>query len=344
MKVKTGLVLLLCAAVLLSLSGCLPGGGKSSSSQASSSAPQEEIDPNWPVQVGDVTLEKKPQRVVSLSPATTELLYELGASEQVAGVSDFCDYPVEVSGLPACGTSASPDWEVIKQLKPQLVVSSTPLTQQDTIRLQQMNAAVVVFSRVSSVEALEERYLAAGTLLGGMVDGAQNGEAVYAALRDKYSALTAAVKRVELAHSGVWLRATPLMMATGDTLEGKLLEEALGVKNDAAEYTGWEYPAEKAVDLYPDVIYYDRSIDPEYFKGTQVYNTTDAYKKDRLYPFDALVFERQSGRMFDELIRMFGLAYPDITVHIGATPQANEPGSAESTSSLSGIVEEPKDD
>ena len=37
-------------------------------------------------------------------------------------------------------------------------------------------------------------------------------------------------------------------------------------------YTGWEYPADQAVNLYPDIIFYDEGIDPEYFKGTQVYN------------------------------------------------------------------------
>ena len=82
------------------------------------------------------------------------------------------------------------------------------------------------------------------------------------------------------------------------------MEEALGIKNDAVEFEHWQYPPEKAVDLYPDVIFYDQSIDKDYFAGTQVYNTTDAYKQGRIYPFDALPFERQSGRMITELEHM----------------------------------------
>ena len=95
-----------------------------------------------------------------------------------------------------------------------------------------------------------------------------------------------------------------MVMATGDTFEGELLENALGIENDAAAYEHWQYPSEKAVDLYPDVIFYDKSIDKDYFAGTQVYNTTDAYKQGRMYSFDALPFERQSGRMITELEHM----------------------------------------
>ena len=119
---------------------------------------------------------------------------------------------------------------------------------------------------------------------------------------------------------GVYLRAAPLMMATGDAFEGELLA-AIGVENDAAAYTGWEYPADQAVNLYPDIIFYDEGIDPEYFKGTQVYNTTDAYKQGRIYPVNGTALERQSGRMFAELEKMFAEAYPELASLLDAPPE-----------------------
>ena len=69
------------------------------------------------------------------------------------------------------------------------------------------------------------------------------------------------------------------------------------------------------------MIFYDSSIDPAYFAGTQVYSTTDAYQNGRLYPVDAVALERQSARMFEELERMFAQAYPDVSV---GTPSADD--------------------
>lgn len=310
-----GLALLL----LLSagLTGCKKEETNSSSSKSeASSEPEIAVDPNWPVSWEDVRLEEKPETIISLSPALTELVAELGAEDRLAGVSDYCDYPDAVASLERCGTSDRPNFDAIENQKPQLVLSSVPLSQDDTVRLQQMDVQVAVFPRVGDMDALEARYTGLATLLDGMEDGPENGAAVFAPLREDYEELRAAAKSIETPLSGIWLRAVPLVMATGDTFEGMLLEEVLGVKNDAAEFTGWEYPADKAVDLYPDLLFYDKSIDPAYFQGTQVYSTTDAFKNNKLFPFDSLPFERQSGRMFSALKELFALAYPDI--HVGA--------------------------
>lgn len=262
--------------------------------------PVEEPDPNWPAKAGTAVLEEKPETVVSLSPALTEMVYELGG--QLSGVSEYCDYPPEAADLPHCGTADTPDMEALEKLSPDLILSSTPLAEADAAVLEEAGAVLAVFPRAGGLDGMEETYVSLGTLLGGAIDGRENGETVFGKLRERYDALVSGVSPSEV--SGIWLRAVPLVMATGDTFEGKLLTEALGIQNDAAEFTGWQYPAEKAVDLYPDVIFYDESIDPEYFKGTQVYNTTDAYKQNRMYAFSSLPFERQSGRMLDELERM----------------------------------------
>lgn len=290
------------------------------------SSSEEVKDPNWPVAVGDIRVAEKPDSVVSLSPALTEILCELGGEGQLTGVSDYCDYPDSVQDLERCGTSQLPDLKAIQKLSPQVVFSSSALSQEDTVKLQQMGAEVVVLPHADSVDALEELYVTAGTILGGMVDGEQNGEDTFAPLREKYDAVAAAAKTVEKKLTGIYLRMTPLVMATGDTFEGKLLEE-IGIQNAAAEDTVWEYPADKAKDLYPDIIFYDQSVDAQYLKDNQVYNTTDAVKNDRCYEVDAAAFERQSGPMFDELEKMFRKAYPDVEINI-AEPESEPESSA----------------
>src|SRR5215831_5570837 len=63
-----------------------------------------------------------PRRIVSLSPNVTEMLYGIGAFSQVAGVSDYCTYPPEVSKLPSVGGWQNPNLEKLAALRPDLVI------------------------------------------------------------------------------------------------------------------------------------------------------------------------------------------------------------------------------
>jgi iron complex transport system substrate-binding protein len=67
---------------------------------------------------------KTPQRIVSLVPAVTEMLYAIGAGPRMVGVSSFDTYPPEVKALPRVGALLDPDLERIISLKPDLVVIS----------------------------------------------------------------------------------------------------------------------------------------------------------------------------------------------------------------------------
>lgn len=65
-----------------------------------------------------------PQRIVSLAPNVTELLYWIGAGERLTGVSRYCNYPAEASRLPRTGGLTDPDTEKITALQPDLVFAS----------------------------------------------------------------------------------------------------------------------------------------------------------------------------------------------------------------------------
>lgn len=56
-------------------------------------APEQQADPRWPVTVREAVIEKIPRRVVTLSPAATDMVVELGYGGRLAGVSDYCETP-----------------------------------------------------------------------------------------------------------------------------------------------------------------------------------------------------------------------------------------------------------
>lgn len=72
---------------------------------------------------GSVTLAAAPKQIVSLTPATTEIAFALGAGSKVVGVTASDDYPAEVKSLPQVATYASIDVEKIVSLHPDLVLA-----------------------------------------------------------------------------------------------------------------------------------------------------------------------------------------------------------------------------
>jgi iron complex transport system substrate-binding protein len=66
----------------------------------------------------------RPERIVSLSPSATEILYGVGAFERVVAVTTYCEYPPEVAKLPRVGGWSNPNMEQLAGLRPDLVIFS----------------------------------------------------------------------------------------------------------------------------------------------------------------------------------------------------------------------------
>src|SRR3972149_4198581 len=63
-----------------------------------------------------------PQRIISLSPTITEIIYGIGAFDRVVAVSEFCDFPPEVEKLPRVGGWQNTNLEKLASLRPDLVI------------------------------------------------------------------------------------------------------------------------------------------------------------------------------------------------------------------------------
>jgi iron complex transport system substrate-binding protein len=72
-----------------------------------------------------VAVKPDPQRIISLAPNVTEVLFALGLAERIAGVTSYCDFPAEARAKEKIGDTLHPNLERIIALKPDLVVIST---------------------------------------------------------------------------------------------------------------------------------------------------------------------------------------------------------------------------
>jgi len=67
---------------------------------------------------------KRPERIVSMAPSCTEILFAVGAGDRVVGVTEYCDYPPEVEGIEKIGGYSTPSLEKIVALEPDLIVGA----------------------------------------------------------------------------------------------------------------------------------------------------------------------------------------------------------------------------
>src|SRR6478672_6683405 len=86
-----------------------------------------------------------PQRIISLAPSITEILFALGVGDRVVGVSTYCDYPPEVARIDRIGTFLQPNVERILAKRPDLVIGvPSPDNRAPVERLQEFGVRVLV--------------------------------------------------------------------------------------------------------------------------------------------------------------------------------------------------------
>lgn len=276
----------------------------------------------YPVTAGDFIQNEAPTGVISLTPAITEMMEDLGLASLLRGVSDYCDMP-KLPAPPApgkdeeappppeppvrVGTVYEPDWDAIAAHPDALVVTSVPLPEQHILKLQQAGYTVLTLPRADSVAGIKENYLALGRILAGNHTGKEAADAVIAHIDSALAAASASLSALPSPMDAALLTAYPYSMATGDTLEGKLLV-SIGFTGSGDAYTDWLYPKEDLRSLEPDVIFCAREEDVKTVLESYEYKSVPAAKNKKVTAIDFTAFQNQTLRMFDTLVEMASFA------------------------------------
>lgn len=113
-------------------------------------------------------------KIVSLSPSNTEILFALGAEEKIVGVTTYCDYPKEALQKEKIGNFYKSDVEKIVSLSPDLVVADASLQQETISQLQRAGLNVIAIKNETLEELLENI-----KMLAVVIDKKEQGEALY---------------------------------------------------------------------------------------------------------------------------------------------------------------------
>jgi ABC-type Fe3+-hydroxamate transport system substrate-binding protein len=188
------------------------------------------------------TFPTAPRRVVSLVPSLTETLFDLGAGNDVAAITDFCIFPAEID-RPRVGGTKNPRIDEIRALAPDLVYVN--LEENLQRHAQQIEAFSPVF--VTEPKTVDD-VAALITTLGAI----HHREERAAELAD---ALAKESGRVAAFTFGVPIWKKPWMWCGGDTYVSNLVESIGGrnVLRDAVRYPSIEL--DDVLSLRPDIVF-----------------------------------------------------------------------------------------
>ncbi|MCK9632651.1 MAG: cobalamin-binding protein [Methanoregula sp.] len=250
-----------------------------------------------------VTLNKIPQRIVSLAPSNTELLVSLGLRDRMVGVTDVCDYPPAVQNITRIGGYSAISTEKVAATRPDLVVASDITPQETVSRLRGLGLTVVVVSPCNIDDMIRDIGVV-GTLTGTMT----RADELAANLSARLSAVAAAASKTDkptVAHV-VWH--SPLYVSGNDTLQNDAIEHAGGV-NRFSEKSGWgTVSLEEFLTANPDIIIVNggggmdstsSDVILEAFMTNPQYASLSAVKNHRVYAVNADTISRAGPRIVD---------------------------------------------
>lgn len=274
----------------------------------------ETADIKFPLTITDflereISLEKGPERIVSLAPSTTELIYALGAGDKIVGVTDYDNYPPEVENIAKVGGFKGPNIEAITAQNPDIILASNLSGQEEMETLENMGIPVIMLES-KNIERIYESI----ELLGQITGMEENGEKIINEMKAKISEINDKVK--ELPKIDVFY----LVSFEGNWTAGKgtFIDELInlaGGNNIVEDIEGWtQYSVEELVKKDPDVIItspHAGNIDD--IEKTEGYQNTKAVKNGNIFVVsDDDIIARSSNRIVLGLEEIAKFLHPEV--------------------------------
>ena len=168
-------------------------------------------------------------RIVSLAPNLTEIVYAVGAGDQLVGDTEYCDYPAEAKKVAKIGDTMHPSVERIIALKPQVVlVSTASQLEAFTKQLDQQQIAVYV----TNPQSLDDVFRSIQTL-GDLLGEHDRAAKLIVDLRKRSDAVEAATKQTKPVKVFYQLSGEPLYTIGRESFVTDLVQRAGGVSATA---------------------------------------------------------------------------------------------------------------
>ena len=259
-----------------------------------------------------ISLAKTPVRIVSLAPSITETLFAIGAGGQVAGVTQFCDFPPEASKKPKVGY-ANPNLESLVALQPDLILAPKEFLKPDLLTSLD-NLHIPLF--LLSGETVESIYLQIETI-GRMTNHQAEAAALVMDVRRQITTVKQRVQGQPPVRVLYVLNSQPLITVGAGSFIDQLIGLAGGL--NIAVKSGVPYPRlsmEAVLAEDPEVLVFPVGQAEGISEGEQQawhqWPSLSAIKHARTHQISADLLNRPGPRIGQALERLAALLHPSL--------------------------------
>ncbi|UNK17498.1 ABC transporter substrate-binding protein [Paenibacillus sp. N3/727] len=262
----------------------------------------------------EMTFDKAPAKVVSLSPSETEKLFALGLDEEIVGVSEVDDYPEAAKSKPKMG-GYEMDVEAIVASGADVIFTAA-MNEQNVQKLRDLGIKLFVNDPKTIAEVMDNI-----KVVGEITDRQAEAQGIVDQMQKDLDLVKEAVKSVkDEDKKKVYVEFSP-----GWTVgKGTYLDEMLNISNSAnvaGDSEGWfEISEEKIIAANPDVILYSSNVVDESTKKTldQIikersgWDQIEAVKNNKLIKIDDNLISRPGPRVTQGLVEVAKAVYPEL--------------------------------
>ena len=266
-----------------------------------------------------------PQRIISLAPSNTQILFAIGLGDKVVGITDYDHYPynftawIEAGNITSIGGFSTPNKETIASLSPDLILA-TPINDPDVVTLRDLGYKVLVLNPNDVGGVLSDI-----SLVGKAAGADQDAASLVASLSSQISAIEAKIASANLPKPKVYYEVwtPPLMSAGNGSFINDVILKAGGINIFGSETQ--QYPSvssETVVQSNPDVImlptemantgeapFYGSVAD---VKARPGWSTISAVENDRVIIVSGDLFAEAGPRIAEQIAVAAEAFYPEL--------------------------------
>ena len=253
------------------------------------------------------------KRIISLAPSITEILFALGLDEEVAAITNFCDYPEAVLNKPRIGGFVNPDIEKIVSLRPDLTIGIRDGNRMDTVHRLNDSGFPVYLIDPKGFDGVMRTI----KNIGDVVGREKESKRMIKEMVNKRENITTLTQSLSKPKVFFQLGDAPMVTVGKGTLADDLIRLAGGrsiSENESASYP--VYNIETILLKAPEIIIMtsmdSKRTSPHLVKKWESWKSIPAVRMNMIYVIDSNLVDRPTPRIVEGLEALVRIIHPEI--------------------------------
>lgn len=255
--------------------------------------------------------EEAPERIISIAPSHTEILFALGLDEKIVGVTSFADYPKEALEKDKIGDAQNINLEKVIELEPDLVLNYGLTDKEEMSRLKESGIKVLGFQPETIDEVIDTI-----KSIGEITNTEKQADKIILDMENKREEILKKVEDAQRKRVFYEIWHEPLMAAGPGSFMDELINLSKGINVASDAEDGYaNYDIESLIEKDPEVYMTSNDL-PEKTKESisnrPGYKEITAIKEENIYLLDGNIVSRPGPRIVDALEIVAKSIHPEI--------------------------------